>query len=83
MPFPVLPSWDPVANQRILELRTVRADMQGRYQIVGLAPGTYRVLSTLDVESPDAAEFDSMRPKTVKVELGRDQQMDLDLSTIR
>ncbi len=79
----LIEAWDPVANQRVHDLRTVRADMQGRYQILGLAPGAYRILSTLDVEAPDSAEIDALSPRTVKVELGRDQQLDLDLSVIR
>ena len=64
--------WDPVANRRVLDLRTVRADMQGRFQIYGLAPGMWRVLSTLDLESPDPFEIDSLSPKTLKVEVGRE-----------
>ena len=79
----LLEAWDPAANQRVRDLRTVRADMQGRYQVPGLAPGTYRILSTLDVESPDSAEIDTLRPRTIKVEQGHDQQLDLDLSVIR
>jgi hypothetical protein len=79
----IIEAWDPVANRRVLDLRTVRADMQGRYQITGLAPGTWRVLSTLDLESPDSFEIDTLSPKTIKVELGRDHQLDLDLSVLR
>jgi hypothetical protein len=35
------------------------------------------------VESPDPAEMETLYPKTIKVELGRDQQLDLDLSVLR
>jgi len=79
----LIEAWDPMLNRRILELRTVRADMQGRYQIFGLAPGTWRILSTVDLETPDAAEMEALYPKTVKVELARDLQLDLDLSVLR
>jgi hypothetical protein len=79
----LIEAWDPVLNRRILDLRTVRADMQGKYQIYGLAPGTYRIVSTLDLESPDPLEMDTLGPRTIKVELGRDQQLDLDLSVLR
>ncbi|MBS1859419.1 MAG: carboxypeptidase regulatory-like domain-containing protein [Acidobacteria bacterium] len=79
----LLEPWDPVHNQRAGELRTVRADAQGRYQIYGLAPGNYRILSTLDVESPEPGEFAALSPRAIQVETGRDQQMDLDLSALR
>jgi hypothetical protein len=79
----LLEAWDPIENKRLRELRTVRADMQGRYQVYGLAPGTYRILSTLDIESPDSVEITGLAPRTLKVELGRDTQLDLDLSVIR
>ncbi len=79
----LLEPWDAVHNQRAGELRTVRADMQGRYQFYGLAPGSYRVLSTLDVESPDSGEIGTLSPRTVQVEPGRDPQLDLDLSVLR
>ena len=85
VPFaPVLiEAWDPITNKRIQEPRTVRADAHGRYQIYGLTAGTWRIVSTLDVESPDPAEMETLYPKTIKVELGRDQQLDLDLSVLR
>ncbi|HXA49793.1 MAG TPA: carboxypeptidase-like regulatory domain-containing protein [Candidatus Acidoferrum sp.] len=79
----LIEAWDPVANRRVLDLRTVRADMQGRFQIYGLAPGMWRVLSTLDLESPDSFEIDTLSPRTLKVEVGRDHQLDLDLSVLR
>jgi hypothetical protein len=79
----IIEAWDPVANHRVLDLRTVRADMQGRFQIYGLAPGTWRILSTLDLESPDSFEIETLSPKTLKVEVGRDHQLDLDLSVLR
>jgi len=48
-----------------------------------LGPGTYRVLSTFDIESPEIAEVEALYPRTVKVEEGRDQQLDIDLSVLR
>ena len=76
-------AWDPVNNRRIHELRTVRADMRGRFQVTGLAPGMWRFLSTLDLEDPDAAEMEQLQPKSLKVEAGRDHSLDLDLSVLR
>jgi hypothetical protein len=79
----LLEAYDPQTRKRLLDLRIVRADMQGRYQITGLAPGTYRIVSTFDYDSPDVDELDTLYPRTIKVEEGRDQQIDLDLSVIR
>jgi hypothetical protein len=79
----LLEAYDPQTRKRLLDLRIVRADMQGRYQITGLAPGTYRIVSTFDYDSPDVDELDTLYPRTIKVEEGRDQQLDLDLSVIR
>jgi len=79
----LLEAYDPENRKRIHELRSARADMQGRYQFFGLAPGTYRVLSTFDIETPDPAEVDTLYPKTIKVEEGRDHSLDLDMSVLR
>lgn len=79
----LIEAWDPVNNKRIHELRTVRADMRGRFQVFGLAPGTWRLLSTLDLEDPDSAEMEQLIPKSLKVEPGRDYPLDLDLSVLR
>ena len=62
---------------------TVRSDLHGQYQLIGLAPGTYRLVSTFEYNSPESADIDSMSPRTVVVEEGRDQQQDLDLYIIR
>jgi hypothetical protein len=79
----LIEAWDPVNNKRIHELRTVRADMRGRFEVFGLAPGAWRLLSTLDLEQPDAMEMEQLSPKLLKVEAGRDYPMDLDLSVLR
>ena len=79
----LLEAWDPVARKRVGSLRSVRADVQGRFRVYGLAPGTYRIVSTLDVEDPDENEIATLYPQTMQVELGRDHQLDLDLAGIR
>jgi hypothetical protein len=78
-----LEPWDPKNRVRLMEPRVVRADMRGAFQITGLAPGTYRLASTFEYLAPEATDIDTMSPRTVVVEEGRDQQQDVDLYVIR
>ena len=71
------------ARKRLIDVREVRTDIQGHYQFYGLAPGNYRVVSTLEFLSPDSATMDSANPRTVQMEEGRDTTLDLDLYVIR
>jgi hypothetical protein len=78
-----LEAYDPETHQRVLELRTVRTDTQGRYRFQGLSPGIYRVLSTFEYQMPDTASMDLAGGQSVRVEAHSDLQMDLDLYGIR
>jgi hypothetical protein len=78
-----LEAWDPHEQRRIGELHVVRADMFGKYELTGLAPGAYRLVSTFEFLSPEQMDIDGMLPLTVKVEEGREQQQDVDLFVIR
>jgi hypothetical protein len=78
-----LEPWDPKNLKRLGDLLVVRADSHGQYEFVGLAPGTYRLLSTFEYANPEASDIDEMRPRSVLVEEGRDQQQDIDLYVIR
>jgi hypothetical protein len=78
-----LEPWDPLNRKRLGEPVTVRTDSRGHYELIGLAPGTYRLASTFEYLSPEAADMDEMRPRTLLVEEGRDQQQDIDLYVIR
>ena len=78
-----LEPWDPKNRKRLGEPRTVRTDARGQYELIGLAPGTYRLVSTFEYQNPEAADIDDMRPRTILVEEGRDQQQDIDLFVIR
>lgn len=78
-----LEAYDPESRRRLQDLRMTRTDLKGRYQFYGLAPGTYRLASTFEFDLPDAAAMNSIAPKTVKVEEGRDLLSDLDLFVIR
>ena len=78
-----LEAYDEVTHKRVVELRTTRSDMRGGYNFVGLAPGTYRLLSTFEYQSPGTGDIDGMSPRVFRVEEGRDQQQDLDVWVIR
>lgn len=78
-----LESYDPRERRRRKEIATVRTDTMGHYQFVGLAPGTYRMFSSFDYQSPDEAAMERANPREVTIEAGRAQVQDLDLYEIR
>ncbi len=59
-------------------LRWIHADAQGQYRFADLAPGNYRVFSSLDFEPPNGPA-ESRSAKTVHVEEARDVLQDLEL----
>jgi hypothetical protein len=78
-----LEAYDEITHKRVVDLRSTRTDMRGQYNFVGLAPGTYRLVSTFEYQSPATGDIDAMSPRVFKVEEGRDQQQDLDAYVIR
>jgi hypothetical protein len=78
-----LEAYDEVTHKRVVDLRSTRTDMRGKYNFVGLAPGTYRLAATFEYHTPSTGDIDAMRPRAFKVEEGRDQQQDLDVWVIR
>jgi len=58
-------------------VRTVRADVNGRFQFTGLAPGVYHLLSTFDFQEADAATILAADPIEVKLEQGAAIAQDL------
>jgi hypothetical protein len=78
-----LEAYDEVTRKRVVDLRSTRTDMRGKYSFVGLAPGTYRLVSTFEYQAPSTADIDAMSPRVFRVEEGRDQQQDLDVWVIR
>ena len=70
-------------RKRLIDVREVRTDIQGRYQFVGLSPGNYRLVATFEFQAPDPATMESAGDRTVPVEEGRDTPLDLDLYVIR
>jgi Carboxypeptidase regulatory-like domain len=78
-----LEAYDEVTHKRVVDLRSTRTDMRGKYNFAGLAPGTYRLVATFEYQSPQTGDIDAMRPRVFRVEEGRDQQQDLDVWVIR
>jgi hypothetical protein len=78
-----LEAYDEITHKRVVELRSTRTDMLGQYTFAGLAPGTYRLVSTFEYQLPATGDIDAMSPRVFKVEEGRDQQQDLDAYVIR
>jgi hypothetical protein len=78
-----LEAYDLENRRRLTDVRTVRTDMRGQYGFYGLAPGTYRILSTFEFQTPDTATMDAAEARTVAVEEKRDLALDLDLYVIR
>uniref|UniRef100_Q023Y8 Cna B domain protein n=1 Tax=Solibacter usitatus (strain Ellin6076) TaxID=234267 RepID=Q023Y8_SOLUE len=78
-----LEPYDEVTRKRVVDLRCAISDIHGKFQFYGLVPGTYRLVSTFEYQSPETADIDMMTPKIIKVEEGRDQQQDTDLFVIR
>jgi len=69
---------DPAAHRLLRDVQVTRADTHGQYRFDNLAPGSYLVLSSFDLEPPDAAS-DIHGAKTLKVEESREVVQDLDL----
>jgi hypothetical protein len=73
-----LEGWDSSARSRIGELRMTRADMRGNYSFDGVAPGTYRILSTFDYTAPDVeAMAEGATEVTLDAHGARAQDLDL------
>ncbi|MDP9171858.1 MAG: carboxypeptidase-like regulatory domain-containing protein [Acidobacteriota bacterium] len=78
-----LEAWDPETRRRLIELRTTRTDPPGSYTFTGLAPGTYRLMSSFEYLAPDSAAIDLALPHTLKIEPHADLALDLDLFGLR
>lgn len=78
-----LEAYDTVNRQRIGELWIARADSQGRYRFEGLAPGSYRLLSTFEYLAPDTETIDLAAPVVLTVDAHGVVTQDLDLWVIR
>ena len=65
--------------RRITPAFTTRTDVHGQYRFSGLAPGTYRVLSSFEYLIVDPTTMAQPAAKSVVVENTHDSQQDLDL----
>jgi protocatechuate 3,4-dioxygenase beta subunit len=74
-----LEAYDVERRRRLGDLRTTRTDVGGQFQFTGLAPGTYRIVSTFEFQNPDAAAMDAAGALAIKVEAGMDLAQDLQL----
>lgn len=72
-----LEAYDPEERRRIKDVIFTRADVRGAYRFLGLAPGTYRVFSSFDFQTPDENEMDRADPRVVTVEAGRGATQEL------
>jgi Carboxypeptidase regulatory-like domain len=77
-----LEGWDPVAKQRVGELRTIRTDARGQFRFEGLAPGSYRVLATFEYLNPDVETMDATAQE-IMVAGHAEKTQDLELFVIR
>lgn len=75
--------YDPNTRQRLGEPRIARTDLQGTYRFDGLAPGSYRILSTFEYYAPDAGVMDVPEARTLRIDAQTSAQTPLDLYVIR
>jgi hypothetical protein len=78
-----LEAYDPDSRKRLMDVRVTRTDTRGQYQFAGLAPGSYRMLSSFEFQMPDSAALDAANARLVKAEEARDLPVDLDLYVIQ
>lgn len=62
-----LDRWDEGKGRRIGELRQMVTDAQGTFRFRGLAPGSYRIVSSFDIAAPDEELMGNVHPKLIRV----------------
>jgi hypothetical protein len=70
---------NPNATELAVQSWNVRADAQGRFTFQGLAPGSYRVMSSFDLDFEDPVA----RDRAVKVTLRESDAIQQALEVIR
>jgi hypothetical protein len=70
---------DPVSKQRLVDLRRALTDTRGDYRFTGLAPGSYRMVSSFEFDDPDDRMMESVRAPTVIAPAAGDAVQDLEL----
>jgi protocatechuate 3,4-dioxygenase beta subunit len=66
----------PVYLEHNGDIRTARTDVKGAYSFIGLAPGSYRLLSTFEAPAWEGAPV-------IQVEEGKNLAQDLELLVVR
>ena len=77
-PVYLLPT-TPQTRRRINALRTTHTDVNGNYWFDGLAPGTYLVLSSLDITELNEETMSAAQAQSVTMEEGRSRSQVLEL----
>ena len=54
---------DAESHRRVGDLASTRTDARGQYRFVGMPPGSYRLLSTFDIEDPEEDVMDAARAR--------------------
>lgn len=78
-----LEPYEPLSRKRVGDLRIVRTDVRGQYRFEGLAPGSYRILSTFEYLAPDVETMDIARALPVTIDTRNELSRDLDLYVIQ
>ena len=71
--------YDPQLRRRLKDLQVTRTDLHGRYVFAGLAPGSYRLLSSFNFEAPEGS-MELPGARTLNLEERMDLLQDLELS---
>jgi Carboxypeptidase regulatory-like domain len=78
-----LEPFDLERHKRVKDFVVQLTDINGQYRFTGLAPGSYRLISTFEYRVPDARLMDLSVVKSVRVEEAHDENADLDQYIIR
>lgn len=73
----------PAVRQRVHGLLEVQSDHEGRFAFVGLPPGDYRIISTVDLDELDDNALDHARVESVTVSEGATKSVTLTLYQVR
>jgi len=77
-----LEHWDEREGRRIGELRQALTDAQGAFRFRGLAPGSYRIVSSFDIAAPDEELMGNVQPKLIHVAESGSAESNLSLYVI-
>jgi hypothetical protein len=78
-----LEAYDAELRQRAGDLKAVRADAQGQFRFLNLAPGTWRLLSTYEYLMPDSDVFGMAFAPSLTLARSGSASKDLELWVIR